>query len=316
MVAPVTLCAAGLWVDARNRRAALELVFTAGDLRAEDAVRIELIDDAGEGRDEDYASSVQVVEAIVGPGAVDNYEPVVVDGVPTWPGSAVDCGDGVELRRAVAFFRPTRDQLRSRVGARVQLFDHADHGSPEAPVNLVFDRRCTDCGLEPVRVLADGDVCFTAAAQVVHGTCERPSICALEVDGAVSRCREAADAANTECPGQPEADPPPPWIVEGLPAGECGGHGTTTIWQYTAGPGGGYVIRLRDGSGAGDPVLHVRWACESVSATLLACDDAAGGESQVVLELQAGEVVYVYASGVHPDDAYVDISPAEGAPPP
>ena len=85
--------------------------------------------------------------------------------------------------------------------------------------------------------------------------------------------------------------------------------------QYTAPEAGVFFFTLEGGRGD-DPLLQVRWACESEPATLLACNDdadaARAGESQVDVELEAGEVVYVYGSGAGEDGGALEVINVRG----
>jgi hypothetical protein len=305
-VIPVSLCAAGLWLDEESRYAALELVYTNGELALEDSARLHPISAQGDIRPESYSRRVEPIEALDGLRPIADFVP----GQASWDAPDAECVGAGTLRRGVVFFQLRPEDVQTRVGMSVQLVDLGGQSAPAEPARVYFDRR--GAGDTP-RVLMDGDACFSGAANSIFGLCEAPPLlCAQEEEGAQTRCRLAADPAHNECTGPSDNTQfGRRWALNKTLRGSCGNSGVPYVWEFTvpAGMAGNYAIAA---SGGRDPVLHVHWACEAQSDTEIACDDDSGGNltSVVIVPLEEGQTVYAYTHeyrGGSAEDIELDI---------
>ncbi|HRY97412.1 MAG TPA: hypothetical protein P5147_28385, partial [Myxococcota bacterium] len=81
--------------------------------------------------------------------------------------------------------------------------------------------------------------------------------------------------------------------------GTCGGDGPEAVWDFTA-PADGCVFVSTEGSEY-DTVLYVRSECADIDAELGCNDDAAGSQSEVQLQVEAGTTYSIFIDGF---DAY------------
>lgn len=178
---------------------------------------------------------------------------------------------------------------------RVDVFDAeglrspAQNIQPMAPPAVARGAECDVVGARSR--CADGDLCFDADTEdEVEPVCvEAVAECPAEWGAPVAL---VADGDIWTATGDTTD-------VEGRTGGTCGG-GTAPelVYTFTAPQAGPYTINADKVPESGiDPVLYVRTHCRFAAPTTeLACnDDTNGTNSQVVVELDANQMVYVFA---------------------